>query len=427
MTGSLSDFDRRSGNAIERAIFNHRLAVILLCLLATLLLGWQARSIGINASFEKTIPTQHPYIANFLAERSELSGVGNALRIAVAAQQGDIFDAAYLDTLARLNDELYLLPGVDRPYMKSLWTPTTRWTAVTEEGLDGGTVIPDSYDGSPASLEEVRANVARSGEVGQLVAGDMRSSVIFLPLLERNPQTGAPLDYAELSRQLETLRAKYQGEGVSIHITGFTKIVGDLLEGLSQMALFFVVAVLVSVVMLLAYTRCLRSTFVVVACSLVGVLWQVGLLASLGYALDPYSILVPFLVFAIGMSHGSQKMNGIMQDIGRGLSRLVAARMTFRRLFLAGLTALISDAVGFAVLWVIDIQVIRDLAVTASIGVAVLVLTNLVLLPVLRAAAAASARSRAARRSCSMTRRGVRSVDNLTTLNGLPSVSRIGL
>jgi len=393
MTGSLSDFDRRSGNAIERAIFNHRLAVILLCLLATLLLGWQARSIGINASFEKTIPTQHPYIANFLAERGELSGVGNALRIAVAAQQGDIFDAAYLDTLARLNDELYLLPGVDRPYMKSLWTPTTRWTAVTEEGLDGGTVIPDSYDGSPASLEEVRANVARSGEVGQLVAGDMRSSVIFLPLLERNPQTGAPLDYAELSRQLETLREKYQGEGVSIHITGFTKIVGDLLEGLSQMALFFVVAVLVSVIMLLAYTRCLRSTFVVVACSLVGVLWQVGVLASLGYALDPYSILVPFLVFAIGMSHGSQKMNGIMQDIGRGLSRLVAARMTFRRLFLAGLTALISDAVGFAVLWVIDIQVIRDLAVTASIGVAVLVLTNLVLLPVLLSYTGVSARA----------------------------------
>lgn len=389
----LDAFDPRSDNVVERAIFNHRLLVILLCLALTLLLGWQARGIGINASFEKTIPTQHPYIANFLAERSELSGVGNVLRIAVAVEQGDIFTAAYLDTLARLNDELYLLPGVDRPYMKSLWTPTTRWTAVTEEGLDGGTVIPDGYDGSPASLDEVRANVARSGEIGQLVAGDMHSSVIFLPLLDRNPQTGEPLDYAALSQQLESLRAKYQAEGVSIHITGFSKIVGDLLEGLGQVALFFVIAVLVSVAMLLAYTRCLRSTFAVVACSLVGVLWQVGLLASLGYALDPYSILVPFLVFAIGMSHGSQKMNGIMQDIGRGLSNLAAARMTFRRLFLAGLTALISDAVGFAVLWVIEIQVIRDLAITASIGVAVLVLTNLVLLPVLLSYTGVSARA----------------------------------
>ncbi len=92
---------------------------------------------------------------------------------------------------------------------------------------------------------------------------------------------------------------------------------------------------------------------------------------------------MPFLVFAIGVSHGAQKMNGIMQDIGRGTHKLVAARYTFRRLFLAGLTALLADAVGFAVLMVIDIPVIKELALTASIGVAVLIFTNLLLLPVL--------------------------------------------
>ena len=381
--GRLEDFDRASGNRVERLIFNHRPWVILLCLLATLALGWQAARIGINASYEKTIPTKHPFVVNFLAERSELSGLGNALRIAVAVEQGDIFSADYLDTLAKLNDEIYLLPGVDKPYMKSLWTPTTRWTAVTEDGLDGGTVIPGSYDGSPASLDEVRTNVARSGEIGQLVAANFKSSVIYVPLLEINPETGKALDAGEFSRRLEALRDKYQNDQVRIHITGFTKLIGDLIEGLLQVALFFVAAVAVTVAVLFWYTRCVRSTFAVVLCSLIGVLWQIGLLAALGYELDPYSILVPFLVFAIGMSHGSQKMNGIMQDIGRGMLPWVAARLTFRRLFLAGLTALISDAVGFAVLMVIEIQVIQDLAITASIGVAVLIFTNLVLLPVL--------------------------------------------
>src|SRR5206468_3075041 len=77
------------------------------------------------------------------------------------------------------------------------------------------------------------------------------------------------------------------------------------------------------------------------------------------------------------------KMNGIMQDIGRGAEKLVAARFTFRRLFLAGLTALLADAVGFGVLMVIDIPVIRELALSASLGVAVLIFTNLILLPVL--------------------------------------------
>jgi predicted RND superfamily exporter protein len=146
------------------------------------------------------------------------------------------------------------------------------------------------------------------------------------------------------------------------------------------------------------YTRCVRSTLLVVLASLVAVVWQLGCVRMLGYALDPYSILVPFLVFAIGMSHGAQKMNGIMQDVGRGMSKLVAARSTFRRLFLAGLTALVADAVGFAVLLMIDIASIRELALAASIGVAMLIVTNLILLPILLSftgvSAAAARRSR---------------------------------
>ena len=164
---------------------------------------------------------------------------------------------------------------------------------------------------------------------------------------------------------------------------GFAKLVGDLIDGLLQVALYFGLAALIAAAHHLAYTRCVRSTALVVACSLVAVVWQLGLVAALGFELDPYSILVPFLVFAIGVTHGAQKMNGIMQDIGRGTHKLVAARYTFRRLFLAGLTALLADAVGFAVLMVIDIPVIQDLALTASIGVAVLIFTNLILLPVL--------------------------------------------
>ncbi|MGX1021939.1 putative RND superfamily exporter protein [Pseudomonas sp. Y3 TE3536] len=382
LSSASDNFDPRSGSLIERALFNHRHWVLLLCLLTTVLLGWQSGRLELNASFEKMIPTGHPYIANYLDNQKELSGIGNAVRIAVTNRHGDIYDADYLRTLQALSDQIYLLPGVDRAYMKSLWTPATRWVSVTEEGLDGGPVIPDEYDGSPSSLGELRRNVQLSNEIGQLVAFDQRSSIIYVPLMARTPD-GKPLDYRVLSDQLETLRAKYQSDSVDIHITGFAKKVGDLIEGLEQILLFFAVAILITTVVLYGYTRCVRSTLLVVFCSLVAVVWQLGLLPLLGYELDPYSVLVPFLVFAIGMSHGAQKMNGIMQDIGRGMHRVVAARFTFRRLFLAGLTALLCDAVGFAVLMLIQIQVIQDLAIIASIGVAVLIFTNLILLPVL--------------------------------------------
>jgi len=394
----LADFDPRSGNRLERLVFNNRLAMVIVCALVTLVLAYVAATrLTLNASFEKMIPQSQPYIKNYLTYQKDLRGLGNAIRVVVENTEGDIFDPRYLEALKQISDELILSPGVDRAWVKSLWTPAVRWTEVTEEGFRGGAVMPDSYNGSPQTVEQLKQNIARSGIVGGLVANDFKSSMIFVPLLDTEPGTGKRIDYHGFSKVLEEkIRAKYElawkldpvqakaaSPQVKVHVIGFAKLIGELLDGLLKVMAFFAVAALIAIAIIYAYTRCVRSTALVIACSLVAVVWQLGLVALLGFELDPFSILVPFLVFAIGVSHGAQKMNGIMQDIGRGTVKLVAARYTFRRLFLAGLTALLADAVGFAVLMVIDIPVIRDLALTASIGVAVLIFTNLLLLPVL--------------------------------------------
>ncbi|CAM3999602.1 efflux RND transporter permease subunit [Roseateles saccharophilus] len=382
---SLEGFDRQSGSLLERAVFNHRGWVLLACALVTLLLGTLAVTrLSLSASFEKMIPRSHPFIQNYLENRGELRGLGNALRIVVENPHGDLFDPAYQQTLKKIHDEIFLTPGVDRAWVKSLWAPGVRWNEVTEEGFRGGPVMPDNYDGSPAATEQLRANIARAGIVGSLVGNDFRSSMLVVPLLDTDPTTGQRLDIRALSHAIEAIRSRAEAGGaVRIEVIGFAKLVGDLIDGLMQVAIYFGLAAAIAAAIIWLYTRCLRSTALVMACSLVAVVWQLGLVAGLGFELDPYSILVPFLVFAIGVSHGAQKMNGIMQDIAQGAHRLVAARYTFRRLFLAGLTALLADAVGFAVLMVIDIAVIKDLALTASLGVAVLIFTNLILLPVL--------------------------------------------
>jgi len=379
----LEDFDKSSGNLLERALFNHRLLVIIICAIVTLFLGYEATKLKVNAGFDKMLPYKSPYIINYMKYRDQLKGLGNAVKIIVATTQGTICDKKYLDILQKISDEVFLLPGVDRTQMKSLWTPATRWLAITEEGLAGGQVIPDDYDGSPESLSNVRINIERSGEVGRLVAADYKSSIIYVPLLDIDTTTGKPLGYHMLSAALERLRDKYKSDTIQLHITGFAKIVGDLIDGLTWFIVFFAVAIVVDLGLLLWYIRCMRSACLIVACSIVAVVWCLGALTFLGLELDPYSVLVPFLVFAIGMSHGSQKMNGIMQDIGRGTHRVVAARYTFRRLFTAGMTALLADAVGFGVLMMIKIKIIQDLVITASIGVAILIFTNLMLLPIL--------------------------------------------
>ena len=383
VVASRAAFDARSGGILERFIFNNRLVIISICAFITICLAYQATSLDINVSFERMMPQSHPFIRNYQANADSLRGLGNSVRIVVENAEGDIYDRRYLEVLRDINDKVFLIPGVDRSFMKSLWMPVVRWTEITDEGYKGGSVMPDTYDGSPESILELRGNVQRAGIIGSIVSNDQRSSMLFVPLLEQYGANEEQLDYAAFHNAVNAIRTQYEAEGVRVFVIGFAQLGGDLIHGMREVFAYFLVAAVICTVLIFLYTRCVRSTLLVVSCSVVAVGWQLGLMRLLGFVLDPYSVLVPFLIFAIGVSHGAQKMNGIMQDIGRGIDRYVAARYTFRRLFFAGLTALLADAVGFAVLAVVDIPVIRALAFTASIGVAILIFTNLILLPVL--------------------------------------------
>jgi len=376
--------DQQRAPLAERALFENRTLVIIIFAVLTAFFGWQASQIEPDASFEKMIPTSHPYIQNYLDNKADLASLSNSVRIIVATNDGDIFDDEFQEALRLINDEVFYIPGVDRSGLQSIWTPNVRWSEVTEEGFRGGAVIPNGYDGSAESLDQLRLNILRSGQVGRLVANNFESAIIIAPLTDINPETGEKLDYRDFSRSIESLvREKYQTDKISIHVTGFAKVVGDLIEGATLVAMFFGVALVITLALLMLYSRCVFATLIPVTCSTIAVVWQLGLLHTLGFGLDPYSMLVPFLVFAIGISHGVQIINNIAVRFFFGAGALWSARRAFRALHIPGLVALVSDGIGFLTLMVIEIPVIQELALTASIGVGVLIFTNLVLLPVL--------------------------------------------
>ncbi|MEW6996978.1 RND family transporter [Colwelliaceae bacterium BS250] len=384
----------RLESILESFFFNFRPLHLVLFTALTLFFVIQASDIKPSASFEKMIPKNHQYIGNYLDHKADLKGLGNAIRISVETITGDIYNQKFQQVLSEIHDEMFYIPGVNRGELKSIWASAVRWMEVTEDGFSGGPVVGSEYNGSAMSLLQLRKNVEKSGQIGALVANNHKSAVIYAPLLEINPETGDIIDYQQFSHRLESLiRDKYQTDTIKIHITGFAKVSGDLIDGLGQIVIFFGGALLITLVLLYFYSSCLRSTLIPLFCSIVAVIWQLGLLKTLGFDLDPYSMLVPFLVFAIAVSHSVQIINNIAHETAKGANKNKAARLAFRALYLPGLIALISDGVGFATLMVIKIEVIQELAVAASLGVAVIILTNIVLLPILMSYAGVSQKS----------------------------------
>jgi predicted RND superfamily exporter protein len=368
---------------IEKFMFSNRKLILLILSVVFAFLATEAIQVKPEASFSKMVPGDHEFINNYKAYQSELADLGNVIRVIVETEEGDIFTQEFQQTLRQVTDDVFFIPGINRNALKSLWTPTVRWQEVTEEGFVGGAVVPDGYDGSDSMLEQLKTNVFKSGQVGVLVGNDFKSAIVLAPLQETNPETGLPLDYRELSERLERdIRDKYNNDTINIRIVGFAKVVGDLIEGAVQVVIFFALAVIITFVLLLLYSRCIRSTIVVLVFSILAVVSQLGILNLLGFGVNPYSMLVPFLVFAIGVSHGVQIITAIIQHVKTGDDKFTAAKLAFRSLYLAGITALVSDAIGFTTLMVIDIGVIRELAIAASIGVAVIIITNLVALPI---------------------------------------------
>ena len=351
--------------------------------LLTVVLGYQASKIQLDASFNKNIPLNHEYMKTYVKHSKDFGGA-NSIYISVCDTQGDIFNPEFFASLKSVHDQLFFIPGVNRTLVSSLYSPSTRFTEVVEDGFAGGPVIPADFKADERGLAQVKGNIEKAGIVGRMVADDYSCAMVSSQLLDTNPETGEKLDSIALAEQLEQeLRGQFENDKISIHIIGFAKMIGDVANGAKDVVVFFAVAIAITAIMVWLFIRSTVLTVLPIACSFIAVIWQLGMLHSIGFGLDPMSILVPFLVFAIGVSHGVQMINSIGKRVHEGLDAKQASAASFVKLLIPGGVALMSDTVGFLTLLTIDIGIIRELAITASLGVAVIIFTNLFLMPVL--------------------------------------------
>ena len=387
---------------IATFLINTRYAIVALFVAITVFMLYSMLQLQIETGFKKQLPLKHEYMVTFEEYEKDFGGANRVL-VALVARDGDMFTPPFFEAFEDITDQVFFIPGVDRASVRSIFTPNVRFVEIVEDGFAGGNVIPSDFAPSPEAFETVRANIVKSGEVGRLVSEDFTGAMVWANLLEENPATGEQLDYREVAAQLEAIRTQYEGEAFTVHIIGFAKIVGDISDGAKGVIWFFGVAFVITAILLYLYTHSVWLTVLPLACSLAAVIWQMGTLSLLGFSLDPMNILTPFLIFAIGVSHSVQKISAwvVEKEFGGRTpdqwaqvgvddvtqiprrSPMHGSRETIKKLLAPGVIALVSDTIGFLTILFIQIRIIQELAITASVGVAVIIFTNLILLPVL--------------------------------------------
>jgi uncharacterized protein len=388
----------------EALVFGNRIVLLVVLALITATMAYFASQLRVDAGFKKQIPLNHEYMKTFLDYEKDFGGA-NRILIAVMDKSGNMFNQPFFQTMEKITQDAKTIEHVDEARVSSIFTPNVRFVEVVEDGFAGGNVIPatftpnvDGFAATPEQFATIRANIEKASIVGRLVAKDFSGAMVWVDLVPEDPAHGVNIDYNAIAGQLETIRKKYENEHTTVAIIGFAKMVGDISDGAKSVIKFFFITIAFTWLLLFAYSSSVKLASLTVFCALVAVVWMLGALRLLGFGIDPMNMLTPFLIFAIAVSHGEQMINrfrgeiffggleeGTVEELrGRtGVDAHTAARLAFRMLLVPGAVALIAGCIGFATILVIPVRIIFELAITATVGVALTILTDLILLPVL--------------------------------------------
>jgi predicted RND superfamily exporter protein len=449
-------FIHRVVEGISNVLIGRRHLLALLFSAMSVFFAFSATHVRLDPGFLKLLPVKHEYMRTMMEYLKDFSGANTLLVNLRWKGQGDIYNKEFMDDLRKATDDVFFIPGINRTHVTSLFTPNTWYLEITEDGFRGEPVVPAKFSAQPDELERVRHNVTLSGQIGLLVANDLKGALIRADLQDVDPDAPPDqmrVDYWEVQKKLEEIRGRFEspqkyiyrinhdqgpfksgdvvaegyvdygwmlrfetfqaipkdvnGEAgaavpvkgnevsvetvknpeyspdIEVNIIGFARLLGDVIKGLLGVFTFFALAFLITMALLFWYTRSPRLTFTALVVALLPVLWLIGILPLIGFGIDPMSILVPFLIFSIGVSHAVQMTNAWRQEVVAGASAVEASRSAFRKLFVPGAVALLTNALGFAVIMFIQIPIVHELGITACLGVLLMIITNKMILPII--------------------------------------------
>jgi predicted RND superfamily exporter protein len=360
-------------DSIPHYIFEYRVLLLAILLLASNFLAYQAYQLEVATDFSRMVPQNHSYIQSYQPFK-EFFGGGNQIRMDVSVKEGTIVNTEYLKQIQKITEDVMFVKGVDRLKVRSIVSPETKFVLITEDGFDMGPVVPSRVPEDEAGLARIQNNINQARLKGRMVSMDMKSALISAEIYESG------VDYHSVYTQLNDIRETYSDDNISIHINGFAMVMGFVNDALPKMFGLFLFSAAITFFILWRCFRSIRLAILPLISSSLAVLWALGITRMVGIKLDPMTTIVPFLVFAIGVSHGIQMIKRYQEQCLINADGYYAAFHSLSGLMVPGIIALATDCIGFLTIMFVPILVIQDLALTASIGIACIIIANTIAL-----------------------------------------------
>ncbi len=341
----------------------------------TLVLGVFALHLSLEFHYEDLLPQQHPFIQ--VHNRYHLNfSEANVLTVMVAAREGTIFTPEILTTIWRVTEAVDRLPGVNHDQITSIAHRSTRWVRTLRGGMIDSHVMMAHEPTTQAEADAIQRAVLQSYAFGSMVSVDQHAASIRAGFIEKR------LDYSRLFAAVNATILPLASEHAAIYVSGQPRLNGWILELEGQVLAAFAVAIMLTWIFLYAYFRDWRGALRPTISGGLAAIWGFGLMQLTGFALNPLTLVIPFLITARAVSHSAQMHDRYYEELRAGTGKSGAIADSFVGLFAPTLAGILTDALGVLAIGLVAIPALRQLAVTATIWLLSLIVTELLLNPI---------------------------------------------
>ncbi|HEX7500571.1 MAG TPA: MMPL family transporter [Polyangia bacterium] len=363
--------------------------VIVVVSVITLVLGFFLTRLQVLLDVDSQIPPGHPFVA--VGKRVEKLFGGKYMTVmGVYPAEGTVYTPKILAKVKRITEALEVLPGVKKGTVLSLMSSRTKDIHSTEDALEI-TPLAAKVPETEAEIATFRARVKANSLLTSLfVSDDGRATAVFVDFDDFEKAGGSK----GLFLKLDAIAAAEREPGLEILPAGTASILYWLLVYTRRLSFLFVLALATIAYLLYRAFRTLQGMIIPLVTAIICVIWALGLMGLIGAPMDPWNMMTPILLLAVGAGHSVQILKRYYEEYNRireahpDLSPVEHNRQAvIEATVKVGLVMLAAGtiaALSFASLAAFGLPSIQNFGLCAAFGIAAALTVEMTFIPAMR-------------------------------------------
>jgi len=357
-------------------IIKNRLLLILVLVVVTVFMGYNARKAELNYDFAKIVPQSDPDMIDYMNFK-ELFGEDGSI-LAIGIMDSSLFTPTNFNRLKFLSDQIEAMPGITTvlslPNLPRMVKDTVAKKFIIVPIFDE---IPDDQPTLDSLLKVV---VDQKLYAGQLINNE-NGMVLMLVSYDRSVlNSDKRIGLTEDIMHDGALFTEHTG--IKLYYAGMPFIRSVIAGKVKDELIMFLgfSALITAFIMLLFFRSWMAVVFPMIIIAVI-VTWVMGTLVLFDYRITLLTGLIPTVIVVIGIPNSIYLINKYHHEFLIHGDKMLAIKTVTQKIGLVTLITNGTTAVGFGVLMFTDITILREFGVIASINIMATFVVSIILMP----------------------------------------------